>query len=159
MQKKQFVRISLALALSLTTGVSIAASSRSNDMPNDQVRAYAPISNGTDATLGNMKLSKSSASFSKLTGKMQLRYAGVRKPENGDTEFSGDVYQVMNADAFFKSNKGKNGFCDEPVKWVTIGDLSVGGIRIGMLSSVDWKKYTSTSTEGCSADSFALQGE
>ncbi|WLS10597.1 hypothetical protein Q9314_25290 (plasmid) [Shinella sumterensis] len=157
MQSKQFSRISFALVLSLATSVGMAASA--NDMPSDQVRAYIPISNGTDATLGEMKLSNSSASFSKLTGEMQLQHAGVRKPDNVDTEFSGDVYQVMNADAFFKSNKGKNGFCDEPVRWLTIGESAVGGIRVGMLSSVDWKKYSPTSTEGCSADTFMLKDQ
>lgn len=155
-EKARLIRISLVVALTLATGVSLAAIAGSIDKPNDLVRGYIPISTGTDVTLGKMKLSKYSVSFSKLTGKMQLQYVGFRKPENGETEFSGDVYQVVNADTFFKSNKGKNGFCNEPIRWVTIS-TNDAGIRVGMLTSIDWKKYTLSSVGGCSADTFALE--
>ncbi|KJF73573.1 hypothetical protein [Agrobacterium arsenijevicii] len=137
------------------------AQSNVKAMPTKSPRTYVAVSNGTSATLGEtMKLSRTSAHFSLLKGEMKLQYSDTWK-NSSDTEFGGDVYQVLNADAFFAQNKGKNGFCDKPVKWVTVKDssdtLGEGAIRVGMLSIDDWHKYNPNSLGACSADSFALK--
>ncbi|POY81532.1 hypothetical protein BKM09_024555 [Pseudomonas amygdali pv. morsprunorum] len=130
-------------------------------MPTDSPRTYGAVSNGTPATLGEtMMLSRTSVKFPLLEGEMKLQYDDVWT--NSDkAEFGGDVYRVLNADEFFSLNKGKNGFCDKPVRWVTIKDISdvlgEGAIRIGMLSTADWHSYNSNSYDGCSADSFTLK--
>lgn len=55
---------------------------------------------------------------------MKLQYSGERKSDSEpDTKFRGDVYQVLNADAFFSLNKGSN-LCDKPIRWATIRDSS-----------------------------------
>lgn len=137
------------------------AQSTAKAMPTDSARAYDALSNGTSATLGEtMKLSRTSAHFSLLKGEMKLQYSDTWK-NGGDTDFGGDVYRVLNADAFFSLNKGKNGFCDKPVKWVTVRDssdtLGKGAIRVGMLSIDDWQKYDPNLLGACSADSFTLK--
>ncbi|KYQ96981.1 hypothetical protein AWY96_00090 [Serratia plymuthica] len=133
-------------------------------MPTDNSRAYFAMSNGTTETLGEtMMLSRTSAHFSLLKGTMKLRYSGERKGDSGsdDSEFRGDVYQVLNADEFFSLNKGNNGFCDKPVRWITIKSLSdsIGerSIRIGMLNIDDWHKFNANSPDACSADTFTLE--
>lgn len=137
-----------------------AAQSRLDPLPTDNIRSYSAISNGTSATLGDtMKLSRTSARFSNLRGEIQLQYAGIWN-KGADTDFGGNVYQVLNADDFFRHNKGKNGFCDEPVRWLTIMNIGTnpgdGMIRIGMLSNRDWRDYKSSSLGACSADTFEL---
>lgn len=92
---------------------------------------------------------------------MKLQYSGERKSDSEtDTEFSGDVYQVLNADEFFSLNKGSD-LCDKPIRWVTIRDSSdaigEGTVRVGMLSIDDWHKYSPNSLGACSADSFKLK--
>lgn len=108
-----------------------------------------------------MRLSRASAHFSLMKGEMKLQYSGERKSDSDtDTEFSGDVYQVLNADEFFSLNKG-SGLCDKPIRWVTIRDSSdtigEGTVRVGMLSIDDWHKYNPNSLGACSADSFKLK--
>ncbi|MBA8879249.1 hypothetical protein [Phyllobacterium myrsinacearum] len=152
-----------AASLSAFMAHGAVAQSGGKAMPTDSSRTYFAVSNGTSATLGEtMKLSHTSAHFSLLKGGMKLRYSGERKSDNdSDTEFSGDVYEVLNADEFFSLNKGKNGFCDKPVRWVTIKDSSdsigEGTVRVGMLSINDWHKYNPNSLDACSADSFKLK--
>jgi hypothetical protein len=152
--------IAAALLSALMAHGAVAQSSE-KAMPTDSPRAYLAVSNGTPATLGEtMKLSRASAHFSLLKGEMKLQYSDVWK-SGSDTEFGGDVYQVLNADEFFSLNKGKNGFCDKLVRWVTIKDssdtLGEGTIRVGMLSIDDWHKYNPNSLGACSADSFQLK--
>ncbi|MFT0860414.1 hypothetical protein [Ancylobacter sp. G4_0304] len=130
-------------------------------MPTDIARSYSALSNGTSSTLGTtMKLSRTSASFSKLKGELKLQYSDVWNNGN-DTEYGGNVYKVLNADAFFSQNKDKNGFCDEPVRWLTVMDVSnqlgAGAVRIGMLSIDDWRKYRPDALGACSADTFTLK--
>ncbi len=150
-----------AASLSAFMAHSAVAQSSVKAMPTNSPRTYVAVSNGTSATLGEtMKLSRTSAHFSLLKGEMKLQYSDTWK-NSGDTEFGGDVYQVLNADTFFSLNKGKNGFCDQPVRWVTVKDssdtLGAGAIRVGMLSIKDWHKYNPNSLGACSADSFALK--
>lgn len=154
---------SIFAAASLSAFLAHGAIAQSNvkAMPTNSPRAYDALSNGTSATLGEtMKLSRTSAHFSLLKGEMKLQYTDTWK-NSSDTEFGGDVYQVLNADQFFSLNKGKNGFCDKPVKWITVKDLSdtlgEGTIRVGMLSVDDWHKYNPNSLGACSADSFTLK--
>ncbi|MDX0312563.1 hypothetical protein GOC54_15970 [Sinorhizobium meliloti] len=138
-----------------------AAKSKTDPMPTDNARSYSALSDGTSSTLGNtMKLSRTSASFSKLKGELKLQYADVWN-NGSDTDYGGNVYKVLNADAFFSQNEGKNGFCDEPVRWLTVMDMSHqlgdGAVRIGMLSIDDWRKYTPDVLGACSADTFTLE--
>lgn len=160
-RNRHLASVFAAASLSVFMAHGALAQSSGKGMPTDSPRAYLAVSNGTSATLGEtMKLSRSSAHFSLLKGEMKLQFSDVWK-SGSDTEFGGDVYQVLNADDFFKLNKGKNGFCDKPVKWVTIKDssdiLGEGAIRVGMLSIADWHKYDPNSLGACSADSFQLK--
>jgi len=147
--------------MGLLLAFGAAAKSKIDPMPTENTRSYSALSDGTSSTLGNtMKLSRTSASFTKLKGELKLQYSDVWKGGT-DTEFDGDVYKVLNADAFFSQNKGKNGFCDEPVLWLTVKDISSqigsGAVRIGMLSIDDWRKYKADSSGACSADTFTLK--
>lgn len=149
-----------AASVSLLLAFGAAAKSKVDPMPSDNMRSYSALSNGTSSTLGNtMKLSRTSASFSKLKGDLKLQYSDVWNSGN-DTEYGGDVYKVLNADEFFLQNKGKNGFCDEPVRWLTVKNISDqlgdGAVRIGMLSIDDWRKYKPDALGACSADTFTL---
>lgn len=150
-----------AASVGLLLAFGAAAKSKVDPMPSDNARSYSALSNGTSSTLGNtMKLSRTSASFSKLKGDLKLQYSDVWNSGN-DTEYGGDVYKVLNADAFFLQNKGKNGFCDEPVRWLTVKNISDqlgdGAVRIGMLSIDDWRKYKPDALGACSADTFTLK--
>lgn len=151
----------IAASVSLLLAFGVVAKSKVDPMPTDNARSYSALSNGTSSTLGTtMKLSRTSASFSKLKGELQLQYSDVWDNEN-DTDYGGNVYKVLNADTFFSENKGKNGFCDEPVRWLTVMDMSnqlgEGAVRIGMLSIDDWRKYKPDALGACSADTFTLK--
>lgn len=68
---------------------------------------------------------------------------------------------MVNSDEFFSKNKGKNGFCDEPVLWLTVRDksqqLTDGSVRVAMFSIQDWHKYNENTTGLCSSDTFQLK--
>ena len=151
----------LAIPISVLLAFGADAKSKGTPMPTDTPRAYLAVSNSTPATLGEtMNLSRTTARFTKLKGEMKLRYSGVwNVGEN--TQYGGQVYQVLNADEFFSKNKGKNGFCDEPVRWLTVLDKSKqlleGTILVAMFNIQDWHKYTENSTGLCSIDSFQLK--
>ncbi|WP_180898704.1 hypothetical protein [Martelella soudanensis] len=159
----EFKRGTLAVfvgVVGLALAFGAAAKSQVSPMPTDSARSYAALSNGTSSTLGDtMKLSRTSASFSRLEGEMKLQYIDVWNSGN-DAEFGGNVYKVLNADTFFSQNKKKNGFCDQPVRWLTVKDISGqigdGAVRIGMLSIDDWRKYKPDALGACSADTYTL---
>ena len=159
---RHLISLFAAASLSAFMAYGAVAQSTGNAMPTDSPRAYFAVSDGTSASLGEtMKLSRTSAHFSSLKGEMKLQYSGERKSDSEtDTEFSGDVYQVLNADEFFSLNKGSD-LCDKPIRWVTIRDSSdaigEGTVRVGMLSIDDWHKYNPNSLGACSADSFKLK--
>lgn len=153
--------ILIAAPVSLLLAFGASSKSKVDPMPTDNARSYSALSNGTASTLGTiMKLSRTSASFSKLRGQMNLQYSDVWDNEN-DADYGGNVYKVLNADTFFSQNKGKNGSCDEPVRWLTVMDMSNqlgdGAVRIGMLSIDDWRKYKPDALGACSADTFTLK--
>jgi len=152
--------ILVAASVGLLLAFGAAAKSKVDPMPTDSARSYSALSNGTSSTLGTMKLSRTSASFSKLKGELTLQYSDVWN-NGSDTDYGGNVYKILNADAFFSQNKGKNGFCDEPVRWLTVMDMSDqlgdGAVRIGMLSIDDWRKYSPDALGACSADTFTLK--
>lgn len=158
---RSLIKLFLAVSIGAFMAHSVVAQSKVTSMPTDIPRSYFAVSDGTPATYGEtLKLSRKSASFSKLKGKMKLQYSDVWN--NGkDTEFGGDVYKVLNADEFFSLNKSTQRFCDQPVKWVTIKDTSAllgdGTVRIGMLTVDDWHKYSPTSLGACSADTYKLK--
>lgn len=160
-RSKILTGLPIAASVSFLLAFGVVAKSKVDPMPTDNARSYAALSNGTSSTLGaTMKLSRTSATFSKLKGELQLQYSDVWDNEN-DTDYGGNVYKVLNADTFFLENKGKNGFCDEPVRWLTVIDMSnqlgEGAVRIGMLSIDDWRKYKPDALGACSADTFTLK--
>lgn len=136
-------------------------------MPQEQSRRYVAISAHTPELLGDLDLSRTSASFSKLKGAMELEYSGSRTGDGpADWEFTGAVFRIVNAEAFFSANRGKNGFCHSPARWLTILDLnnrlssyrhSAPSIRVGILTIQDWHDYKPTDFGACSADTFILQ--
>lgn len=90
---------------------------------------YWPVSKAMEATMGEMTLSETRAYFTKLDGGMELQYA--RKLSGGEvrgTWFDGVgengapvyLYRVVNAGAYHDVNKGKNGACPQPVKWLAV---------------------------------------
>ncbi|PVX85640.1 hypothetical protein [Paraburkholderia unamae] len=160
-RNRTLIDILVAAPVALLLAFGAVAKSKVDPMPTDTARSYTALSNGTSSTLGaTMKLSRTSVSFSKLKGEMKLQYSDVWNNGN-DTDFGGSVYKVLNADAFFSQNKGRNGFCDEPVRWLTVMDMGNqfggGAVRIGMLSIGDWRKYTPDALGACSADTFTLK--
>ncbi|CAN7574741.1 hypothetical protein [Brucella pseudogrignonensis] len=159
--RSNLARVLCITSIGLLLAFGAKAKSKVDPKPTNVVRSYSALSNGTSSTLGNtMKLSRTSASFSKLTGELKLQYTTVWNG-GAETDFDGDVYKVLNADQFFTQNKAKNGFCDEPVRWITVKDISSqlgeGTIRVGMLTIDDWRKYKPDSLGACSADTFTLK--
>lgn len=160
-RRRTLTSILVAAPVGLLLAFGAAAKSKLDPMPTDSARSYSALSNGTSSTLGTtMKLSRTSASFSKLKGELKLQYSDVWNNGN-NTDYGGNVYRVLNADAFFSQNKGKNGFCDEPVRWLTVMDMSNqlgdGAVRVGMLSIDDWRRYRPDALGACSADTFTLK--
>lgn len=158
-RRRTLTGLLVAAPVGLLLAYGAAAKSIIDPMPTDHARSYSALSNGTSSTLGTtMKLSRTWASFSKLKGELKLQYADVW---NNGNDTGGNVYKVLNADAFFSQNKGKNGFCDEPVRWLTVMDMSNqlgnGAVRIGMLSIDDWRKYKPDALGACSADTFTVE--
>jgi hypothetical protein len=163
-------RLVLVIVVSTLTAIhSWAADPLRSPMPTDQIRFYEALSNHTPELLGDMELNRTLANFSKLSGEMQLRYAGTRTGAGiDDAEFTGEVYQVANAEEFFALNRGKNGFCPVPVRWLTVRDLGatrVGqispslaqSIRVGMLTILDWHDYDPSAFGACSGATFKLR--
>lgn len=150
------------LPLLLTLLAAPAPAAEPIGLPTDAVRSYEALSTDTPEMEGDMKLSRTSARFTKWAGELRLREAGVRKGASRDErEFVGDVYEVLNPDEYFKLNRGKNGFCDQPIRWMTIrtwGDKgdNAARLRIGLLTVADWKTYNPSGFGGCGGASYEL---
>lgn len=144
----------LFAVLALPSG-AVAAPDDSG-MPTAKVRRYEPYSRGTDFTLGWMKLSTASARFTALKGTMELEYAG-EMPAGSDFETGGArIFRVKNAAVYFQGNKGKNGFCNEPVRWLGIRPMGEGQVRVTFWTMADYRSYAPGGGELCSGDSYVL---
>ena len=119
---------------------------------------YTPISHGTDAKLGDMTLSSSSARFSLLRGRMRLRFAGRAEDPEGLGLGLADIYKIENAASFFQSNRGANGFCNEPIQWMGVVPLRMerNSIRIFFYGVSNYREYRPDKPGLCSADSYVL---
>jgi hypothetical protein len=136
-------------------------------MPTDQVRIYDAVSSRTRNAEGDLKLSRTSAVLPELSGEMRLRYAGMREGAGVyDFEFTGEVFEILNADEFFRLNQGR--FCPEAVRWLTIrnlGSTSLGqivptfaqSIRLGMLTIRDWHDYDPSKPGACFGTTFQVR--
>jgi len=86
--------------------------------------SYYPLSRASNLD-GILVLSTKSARFSERAGSMQLRSASeintLEIPDSWLTRMSGAaIYEVMNWQEYFRANKNKNGFCSNPLRWLTI---------------------------------------
>jgi hypothetical protein len=142
-----------AVAIALQAGTASAA----DPMPAATVRTYEPYSNGTDYTLGRMRLSATSATFLRLKGRLALEPAGTISVQGSSETDGATVYRVINAEEFFKLNQGRNGFCDAPIRWVGVRDLGRERIRISFLTIPDFRDYRPTEPGLCAADSYGLK--
>ncbi|MBM3549746.1 MAG: hypothetical protein FJX54_22635 [Alphaproteobacteria bacterium] len=129
---------------------------RADPMPTEKRRQYEPYSRGTSHTLGTMWLSTTYARFSRLKGRMLLEHAGVW-PEDGNFELRGaKIYRVTNPEPYFELNKGKNGFCGEPVRWIGVRKLGGDEVRVTFFTIADYRAYNPNSHGLCSGDSYTL---
>lgn len=154
-----------AILIAMTTSASIA-NEAPNSLPVAATRLYDPVSRNTDFLMGDMHLSKEFVSFSALNGRAALQYSGTMP----DPEFqsrTATVYRVTNADEYYQMNKGKNGFCDRPVKWIGITPLGGSSVRISFLTTRDFHLWTDPdytytphhdSLGLCSAHTYSLHG-
>src|SRR5687768_14798071 len=74
------------------------------------IQHYVPVSR-TMEPLGELHLSNTLMRLAALEGNMKLKYAG-QMPETAGEDLAGaSVYRVTNADAYFKQNEGRGGYC------------------------------------------------
>jgi hypothetical protein len=159
-QSLAIVTIACLLATPLVSG-SI------DPMPTANVRAFIPLSRGTSAALGNLRLSQSLASFSKLNGRMDLELVGLM-PDFGDREISGaKIFRVVNSDAFHSANNNSDAPCG--VRTITflgvrlLGDFTPRSgepdvaIRVSLFSIPDYREVGPNWVGLCRADTYALQ--
>ena len=140
-----------------------AASMNQTTMPTGDIRIYGAYSKNTDFLTGNLELSVHFARYTKLSGHMNLEYAGQRIIP-GKIEATGDIYKITNADEYFAANKGKNGFCHEIIRWLTVRNLedkdlpirSSGSIRVSELNIDDWHDYSDDKHDLCGAGTYRL---
>ena len=151
------MRATLYALLLLPLLFSTASAAEDIGMPTAAERAYEAYSRNTEFTLGHLKLSTTSARFTVLSGTMRLEAAGTMPPSDSFETGGARVFRVLNADEFFKTNAGKNGFCGEPVRWLGVRSIGKGEIRVTFLTLDDFRAYRSDGPGLCSGDSYALK--
>ena len=126
-------------------------------LPTAVARTYEAYSNNTDYLLGTMHLSTTFVSFSVLEGSMDIEFVGKAPDPEKLSKTDADIYRVRNPDQFFQLNKGRNGFCHEPIRWFGIVPLGSNSIvRIFFYTISDYREYRPDSLGLCSADSYQI---
>jgi hypothetical protein len=98
--------------------------------------AYSPYSRGAETSLGMLHLSQRQARFSKLHGTLRLKPAGRRAPTADEKAFAEtlELFEVTNAEAFHKANRGEDAPCAQAVRWLSVQRSGLRLIRVGFLS-------------------------
>jgi len=156
------MKLVVAVVLFMSFGGGRGWAEDTDPMPNEHVRPYwGGASGGTG--IEHIELSRSSISFSNLVGRMNLRWVGIRTRGSRDGFAQGDVYEVLNAQQFFSSNR-RSGFCPSPVRWMIVGTRQEDNIPGGMilatfLSAKDWRNYNPSGPGLCGDYMYVLDWE
>ena len=104
---------------------------------------YQPISRLTEVW-GDLTLSDTQARLAAFEGSMQLDPVGVMPASAGPELGQADIFAIRNADEYFAANRGRNGFCDEPPRWLLVrrGTGSGDDILLGLLTRRTPYSYT-----------------
>ena len=112
--------IRAVVSLTLLLGLGACASSRA-EFP---VQQYVPTTPEL-LPLGQLHLSNTQLQFAALEGQMKLQYVGIMPDSAGPDIAGATIYRVKNADAFFRQNSGKEGFCSKAPLWVAVSSEGI----------------------------------
>ena len=151
-------RFRTALATSLLVWLAACASSPAQ-FP---VQQYVPTTREL-LPLGQLHLSNTLLQFAALEGQMKLQYVGIMPDSAGPDIAGATIYRVRNADAFFKRNAGKEGFCSKAPLWVAVSSESgapawSNQIRVGLLTLDDWARFEAPKDEACLSGDYLRTG-
>jgi hypothetical protein len=142
------------LIVAVAPVVTVWAADHPRYVPNTEVLTFDPLSRAW-ADLGEIRLSSNFAAFAGLRGHMELEFVGQMQnfpayPDLSDEISEGEVYRVVNAEAFFRSNPS---LCTMPIKFVAAklyqtphrsgGGSTVSGY-VWLLETEDYRDYEPT---------------
>jgi len=130
----------LAATVLAVLGASLSAAVGAGKAP---VREYKSMWD-PDPGSERMWLAEDFASFSDMSGHLVLAYAGMMPPENDRSSPNIKIYRIVNAEEFFRLNKGNNEYpcAQKPARWLGVssddgpGNPNNGDVRI-LLYEVD----------------------
>ena len=157
----------ITLGFCLCAEIALADYVPPDPYPSDAVRSYDPVSENAQADLGQMRLSKTFASFSELRGHMDLEFAGTLPDSREEMVSGAHVYKIRNADRYFEQNKNARGFCHrkvywlalrmEPVRWVDQPDQPSDMVWVTQIIEPEFAKITRADV--CMGSVFGLSHE
>jgi hypothetical protein len=107
--------------------------------------------------IGDLRLTKDTASFSGLHGKLKIRYVGVLS--NGSlSDFAGSrIFRILNGRHFFALNKG-NDVCHKPPTWLGVSPADkIGSIWLTLFQIDDYRYYRADKSGLCIAAVYTLK--
>lgn len=107
----------------------------------------------------HMWLAEDFASFSGMRGHLVLAYAGMMPPENEKSDPNIKMYRVVNAEEFFRLNKGNNEYpcAGLPARWLGVssddgpGNPNNGDVRILLYDIDDYLAFREDKTRPAQA--------
>jgi hypothetical protein len=147
--------IYLSMLMSLSMFLLNACTTPHTQFP---LQKYVPVSRGMEP-LGELYLNNTKMQLAELEGEMKLQYVGQMPDTAGEDLTGASVYRVKNWQPYFKQNAGRNAYCKEAPRWVTVNSKTgapawSSEIDVGLLTLEEWSKYTPNEHRPCAAGTY-----
>jgi hypothetical protein len=122
------------------------------------VQRYVPVGREIEP-LGELDLSNSLMRFGGLEGEMKLKYVGQMPESAGEDMLGASVYEVKNAQPYFKKNTGRKAYCTVAPRWVAVNSKTgapawSNEITVSLLTLEDWQKYRPIAYQSCAGGTY-----
>ena len=122
------------------------------------VQRYVPVGRDIEA-LGELDLSNSLMRLSALEGEMKLKYVGQMPESAGEEMVGASVYQVKNAEPYFKKNAGRKAYCAVAPRWVAVNSKTgapawSNEIQVSLLTLEEWQQYRPVAYQSCAGGTY-----
>jgi hypothetical protein len=109
--------------------------------------------------LGELDLSNSVMRFGALEGEMKLKYAGQMPESAGEDMAGASVYEVRNAQPYFKKNEGRKAYCAVAPRWVAVNSTTgapawSNEITVSLLTLEEWQNYRPVAYQSCAGGTY-----
>lgn len=155
--KGRFVILTVATVLG---AISLAVGQTQDAWPTDVMRNYEPWSLRAEAEYGDIRLSTSSVSFSRLKGQMNLRYE-TTLGEDAERIISQPtrelrVYRILNAEQFARQNNQPHFFCGS-AEWLGMAEAGGSSLLVVLFDMNVYRKEDFRRSGTCAQSVYALR--